>query len=338
MASAPSTASRIKGSLFGLACTDALGAPVEFKKRGTFDHVDRYLPNENFGTAAGTWTDDTSMALCMAEGIIDHKGTFIPQAVIRNWVAWYRNGHLSATGYCFDIGNATRTALAGWDDFFRTHPKISKDDLNAHAEGQLTIDKHMNKKSFCGNGALMRIAPLPLVYHRSNTQLKPAIIQSAVATHPYPLNSDCCTVYCSLIVACFSNLTKSQLAYDLASIIGSIPRVDSELEHRLSKYVGLDVWEKQPSESIKSSGYVLDTLEAALWAFFTTDSFQAGAIKVVNLGDDADTVGAVYGGLAGAFYGFESIPKDWISGLVKADVVGKIADGLVKAEVSIKDN
>ena len=183
----------------------------------------------------------------------------------------------------------------------------------------------------------MRISPLPLIYHQDLSQLSSSVQESSQPTHPYPLNASCCSLYCSLIASCFASPSpsKEQLASSIPHLLANINPRDADLASRFASYDDLSAWERKLSASISSSGYVLDTLEAALWTFFTTDLFKEGAIKVVNLGDDADTVGAVYGGLAGAFYGFEAIPPEWIRDLVKAEVVERIAQGLVETEVKV---
>jgi ADP-ribosyl-[dinitrogen reductase] hydrolase len=183
----------------------------------------------------------------------------------------------------------------------------------------------------------MRISPLPLIYHQDPLRLASSISASSEPTHPYHLNASCCSLYCSLIASCFASPSpsKGQLASSIPQILSNINAKDADLPSRFSLYKDLSAWKMKRSATISSSGYVLDTLEAALWAFFTTDTFKEGAVEVINLGDDADTVGAVYGGLAGAFYGVEAIPQEWINGLVKSEVVENIAQGLVEVEAAV---
>ncbi|EAL85011.1 ADP-ribosylglycohydrolase family protein [Aspergillus fumigatus Af293] len=280
----PAVQSRIKGSIFGVAVVDALGGPVEFQPRGSFIPVTHFIHNDTFDVPPGTWTDDTSMTLCLARSLIASKGNFIPQAAIRNYVKWHENGYLSATDECFDIGSRTRQALMIWRRYFDRSPHIRENDPNA-----------------LSNAAL-----------------------SSNATHPYPTCAECCQIYTRLIVRALNGASKEDLAEEFARINFT----DVKVKQRLDRYSSLTDWENTDEEHIKSSGYVLSTLEAALWAFFTTSTFKSGAVKVVNLGDDADTVGAVYGGLAGSYYGLEEIPADWIASLQKKNVVEEIASGL----------
>ncbi|KAK2759802.1 hypothetical protein FQN54_002536 [Arachnomyces sp. PD_36] len=322
----PNIQSRIKGSIFGVAVTDALGGPVEFMPRGVFPEVTGFRHNETFDVPPGTWTDDTSMTLCLAQALIDAKGgDFVPQAAIRNYVNWFKNGYLSATGDCFDIGAGTTKALMIWDEYlFSAKSKVEKDDPVGHEGGQPLIDKALKREMFCGNGSLMRVAPIGLVYHRDLDLALCNAALSSDATHPYPTCAECCMLYTRLIVNSLKGATKETLASEIACI----DLRDPKLRDRLSRYKGIEDWVARDESGIKSSGYVVSTIEASLWAFFTTNSFRKGALKVVNLGDDADTVGAVFGGIAGAYYGFESIPEEWIEGLQKKEVVAEIADGL----------
>lgn len=170
----------------------------------------------------------------------------------------------------------------------------------------------------------MRVAPIGLVYFRNLDLALSNAALSSDATHPYPTCAECCMVYTRAIVSSLHGATKEALAREIA---GSELR-DPKLDQRLGRYWCIEDWEARDESDIMSSGYVVSTLEAALWAFFTTSTFRAGALKVVNLGDDADTVGAVFGGLAGAYYGFEEIPVEWVEGLQKKEVVGEIASRL----------
>jgi ADP-ribosyl-[dinitrogen reductase] hydrolase len=177
---------------------------------------------------------------------------------------------------------------------------------------------------FCGNGSLMRVAPIGLFYFRDLDMALSNAALSSDATHPYPTCAECCVIYTRAIVSALHGATKEKLATEIANT----QLRDPKLSHRLEGYKSLEEWHTRDESDIKSSGYVVSTLEASLWAFFSTSTFQEGALRVVNLGDDADTVGAVYGGIAGAFYGVEAIPEKWIEGLQKKEVVDEIASGL----------
>lgn len=315
-------ASRIRGSLYGVAVCDALGAPIEFCQRGTFSPVTGLRYNHNFGLAPGCWTDDTSMTLCLAQSLVDSKGAFDAQDQVKKYIRWYGEGYMSSIGKCFDIGNATRTALAIW----RKHLKGAAPGEEDMASGQKTVDGSLKKKVQCGNGSLMRVSPIGLVFHKDEAMAIEYAALSSQVTHPYPTNAEACMVYTKMLAATFKDISKA----NLASIVADWAFEDPDLRSRFEKYSDLRSWKEVESDRISSSGYVVHSLEASLWAFFTTDSFEEGALKVVNLGDDADTVGAIYGGIAGGFYGVEAIPKEWLTGLEAKDTVDAVVEGVVK--------
>ncbi|KAJ0416927.1 ADP-ribosylation/Crystallin J1 [Aspergillus carlsbadensis] len=318
--------SRIKGSIFGVAVVDALGGPVEFQPRGTFDPVSDFEHNDHFNVPPGTWTDDTSMTLCLAQALIDCNGEFIPQAAVLNYINWFDNGYLSATDECFDIGAATTKALIIWKRYLERSQDLRDDDTKNCKDWRFYIEFALRREQFCGNGSLMRVSPIALVYFRNMPEALANAVTSSDVTHPYPTCAEACTLYTKVLVLILHGASKASLATSLAET----PIRDPKIQARLSKYQSLADWQSQDEGNIKSSGFVVSTLEAALWSFFSTESFREGALRAVNLGWDADTVGAVYGGLAGAFYGIEEIPQKWVGGLQKGDVVGGVAEGLVK--------
>lgn len=320
MATPLSAASRISGSLYSLAICDALGGPVEFCRRGTFPPVTGMQYNSKFDLPPGCWTDDTSMTLCLAQSLIDNKGAFVSQDQVKKYIRWYEEGYMSSIGKCFDIGNATRNALSIWREHLKG--KGSAEDME---RGQAAIDKALKKKVQCGNGSLMRVSPIGLVFHKDPAKAIEYADLSSRVTHPYPTNSEACKVYTKLIAATFDNPSKA----DQASIVTSWQFEDPDLKFRFGKYRDLYSWQVVNSQQISSSGYVVHSLEASLWAFFTTATFEEGALKAVNLGDDADTVGAIYGGIAGAFYGFEALPKSWLEGLKAKSTVDAVVEGMV---------
>lgn len=171
----------------------------------------------------------------------------------------------------------------------------------------------------------MRVSPIGLVYFRNMDEALHNAAASSDATHPYPTCAECCVIYTKLIVRALNGASREALAQEVMSTGFK----DTKLKQQLSRYSSLQDWRATNEDVIKSSGYVVSTLDAALWSFFTTSTFESGALRAVNLGQDADTVGAVYGGLAGAFYGLEAIPSRWLAGLQKREVVDEIASGLV---------
>lgn len=174
----------------------------------------------------------------------------------------------------------------------------------------------------------MRLAPIPLVYHRTPAIALQNAALSSILTHPHPTNTEACQVYTRLITLIFSSSPPPKA--ELATTLATYPFAAGKLRDRFRKYTDLASFAAVGEDGIHSSGYVVSTLEAALWAFFTTDGFREGALKAVNLGYDADTVGAVYGGLAGAFYGVGDVPREWLEGLARRDMVEKVVEGVVK--------
>ncbi|KAK6528260.1 hypothetical protein TWF281_009507 [Arthrobotrys megalospora] len=345
--SSVSLESRIKGAIFGTAVADALGGPVEFSRRGSFPKVTDYQANLNFRLPPGAWTDDTSMTLCLAQSLIDTK-TFSPASQLQNYIAWYDSGYLSSTGHCFDIGNLTRLTLSFWGKHipvknFSSSKNISNLPSDEVIERlQKELNKHYARAAYCGNGSLMRTVPIGLFYHSSPEEEIIKFSHSASQlTHPYHTNGEACAAYNLLVAYTLSSASSTGRTPSKQALFEKFKAFefeDKSLKDRFAVYESLDDFENREEQLISSSGYVVHSLEAALWAFFTTDDWAEGALKVVNLGDDADTVGAIYGGLAGAYYGLEAIPEKWKVGLVEKDVVGKIAEELWKVIVERSGN
>lgn len=328
----PTLSSRIHGSLFGLSICDALGGPVEFQARGTFPLITELRPNQNFSLPPGCFTDDTSMALCLAQSLIDSHGMFDAQDQVRKYIAWYRDGYMSSVPErgCFDIGLGTRAVLEDWEAHFKEQECEEVEPEAARArvvmdEGQEVVDSRFGQERYCGNGSLMRVVPIALAFHAAGVNEAVAYArESSRVTHPHPRCQEACSLYVRLVVNTLQGSPKSALA----EVIAMTSIRDDALRERLSAYKSLKSWSQRTESTIRSTGYVIDTLEAVLWAFFTTDTFEEGAIRVVNLGDDADTVGAVYGGLAGACYGLSAVPDRWMQTMRNKDLLQKVAEGL----------
>ncbi len=292
------TLDRYRGCLLGLAAGDALGTTLEFTSPGEHTLADM-VGGGPFNLKPGEWTDDTSMALCLAESLVTKKD-FDPVHQLETYVRWWRDGHLSVKGRCFDIGNATRGAL---DRFKRTREPFCGDTSPYSA----------------GNGSLMRLAPAPLAF--ASDPAKAIIIagESSRTTHGAPECIDACRYFAGLLLAALSGLSKRELLNNDYE-----PAVKCLLANPLAEKVAAiargSFKVKEPPQ-IRGSGYVIHTLEAALWAFHHTDNFRDGALKVVNLGEDADTTGAVYGQIAGIYYGADGIPAEWREKLAMRELI-----------------
>ena len=269
----PFTLDQARGMLIGLAVGDALGTTVEFRERGTFDPVTDITGGGPFGLRPGQWTDDTSMALCLAQSLRSARGWDAEDAM-RRFVNWRDFGYMSSTGTCFDIGNQTSEALSAYQ-----------------ATGNPYSGPTDQAKS--GNGGIMRLAPVVLAYGADIRAAQAAARLQSRLTHA----SDLC----------------QKIAADMAQIMVSgdiliLPRPDAP-----------------PDEA---SGYVMHTIHAAYWALTQGATFRDVLLAAVNLGSDADTVGAVAGQLAGRIYGYEGIPEPWRAVLWEHDKILSLADDL----------
>ncbi len=273
------TPDRYRGCLLGLAVGDAVGTTVEFKSPGSFPDVTDMVGGGPFRLSPGQWTDDTSMALCLADSLLE-AGGFDPWDQLARYVRWYRDGYRSSTGACFDIGNTTRAAL---ERFERSGEPWSGSEHAATA----------------GNGSIMRLAPVPMRYAATPTRAIELAADSSRTTHGARVAVDACRYLAALIVGALGGATKDEL---LARAL--LPGAGYWDAHPLCPEIDeVAAGSFAAGGPIRGTGYARDCLEAALWAFATTDSFRDGCLRAVNLGDDADTTAAVYGQLAGAFYG-----------------------------------
>ncbi|WP_066309462.1 ADP-ribosylglycohydrolase family protein [Bacillus sp. FJAT-29814] len=297
---------RFLGSLVGLAVGDCVGAAVEFSPPGTFAPVTDMNGGGPFRLKPGEWTDDTSMALCLADSLIAGKG-FNPEDQMQRYVRWFTEGYLSSINQCFDIGNATRDALSR---FLKTGEPYSgsKDPYSA------------------GNGSIMRLAPVPLLWSDNMEQAIYYSGESSKTTHQAEEAVDACLYFGALIAGAANGMEKDHL---LARTF--VELVESKIGRSLSpniKEVAEGSFKHRQPPIITGSGYVVRSLEAALWAFYLTDDFKEGLLKVVNLGEDSDTTGAIYGQLAGAHYGISSIPTVWRGKIVQLELIENFANGL----------
>lgn len=298
---------RCLGCLVGLAVGDALGTTLEFRSPGTFEPISDLVGGGPFGLDAGQWTDDTSMALCLAASLVDSNG-FDPKDQMERYCRWWQDGYQSSTGDCFDIGRTVRSALK-W--FLHDGNPIagSKDRYSA------------------GNGSLMRLAPVPVFYRQNPEQAIALSGDSSKTTHGAAAAVDACRYFGGLLVSALKGEPKTLVLDWRHSPAGPGRWQPDELEPEILEIADGSYREKEPPQ-IRGTGYVVEALEAALWAFWKTENFRDGALLAVNLGDDADTTGAIYGQIAGAHYGLSGIPEDWLSKLAKRGEILELAEGL----------
>lgn len=297
---------RYRGSLLGLAMGDALGTTLEFSPPGSFAPLKDMVGGGPFALGAGEWTDDTSMALCLAVSLIERRG-FDARDQMQRYLRWRDEGYLSSTGHCFDIGGTVSASLrqfvASGDPYAGpTHPHTA------------------------GNGSLMRLAPVPLFYaHRPQAALEKAAVSSRT-THGAPVAVDACRYLAALLVGAVQGVSKEELLSPAYCPIPDYWR-QHPLVPDLAEVAAGSFKRRQPPE-IRGTGYAVASLEAALWAFYHSTTFQEGCVLAVNLGDDADTTGAVYGQLAGAFYGEDALPRPWLALLAQRSLIASLADQL----------
>jgi ADP-ribosyl-[dinitrogen reductase] hydrolase len=302
------TRERYRGALLGLAAGDALGTTLEFKPPGTFAPLADMIGGGPFHLKPGEWTDDTSMALCLAESLVEKNG-FDAKDQMDRYCSWYERGHLSSTGRCFDIGNTVRSAL---ETYRRTGNPFSGSESPDTA----------------GNGSLMRLAPVPLFFASDPKQAIHYASESSRTTHGTKAAVDACRYFAGLLVGALRGKPKSELLSPYFNPTDE-PSFwnENSLDPKIAAIASGSFKKKEPPE-IKGTGYVVDSLEAALWAFERSNSFREGALLAVNLGDDADTTGAIYGQIAGAFYGADGIPPEWKAKLTMCDLITEFADKL----------
>ena len=299
---------RYRGAMLGLAAGDALGTTLEFSPPGTFTPIADMVGGGPFRLEPGQWTDDTSMALCLAESLVE-SGEFDPVDQLARYVRWKRQGHHSSNGKCFDIGATVMQALASFE---RTSDPWS---------GSTAVDS-------AGNGSIMRLAPVPLFFARDPEAAIARSADSSRTTHGAAEAVDACRYLGGLIVGALQGRSKEEL---LAPHFTPVARLwDREPLASNIHVVAAGSFLRREPPAIKGSGYVVRSLEAALWAFAKSTSFEDGALLAVNLGDDADTTGAVYGQIAGAYYGERGIPEGWRSKLAHRSTLERFAERLLR--------
>ena len=281
------TLNRAQGCLAGLAVGDALGTTLEFTRPGSFEPLTDMIGGGPFRLKPGQWTDDTSMALCLAESLLECEDFDLKDQAER-YVRWWRDGHHSATGSCFDIGNTVRAALAS----FRLNGVAAAGSSDPHS---------------AGNGSIMRLAPVALRYANPLEVIYYAA-ESSRSTHQAPACLDACRYLGGILWALIHGVTKEEV---LAPHYHPAGETWEGMTPAIAAIAAGSFKEKNPPE-IRGTGYVVQSLEAALWAFHRSSTFEEGALMAVNLGEDADTTGAIFGQLGGALYGLDGIPARWL--------------------------
>ncbi len=296
-----STSDRALGAIVGLAIGDALGAPVEFCRRDTFEPVTGMRAGGYFKLPAGAWTDDTAMALCLAESLIEQP-ELDQKDLLDRFCLWAEKGTNTSTGVCVGIGQNTLRVLG-----------------NYHRKGELFAPETRQKSD--GNGAIMRLAPVVVRHWRNPSEAQRIAELQSRTTHYSDLSAAACEALAVILSSQINGVDWETASTPTPA--GHWPDAIKE--------ISAEDWNGRDRESISSTGFVVHTLEAALWAVDTTSSFSSAVLKAVNLGDDADSVGAVAGQLAGARYGLSAIPQIWLDALIQKTEIERIGRTLFHA-------
>jgi ADP-ribosyl-[dinitrogen reductase] hydrolase len=293
---------RFRGCLLGLAAGDAVGTTVEFLPRGSFSPVTDMVGGGPFNLEPGQWTDDTSMALCLGTSLVE-TGRFDLRDQIERYCRWHEQGYLSSNGECFDIGSTVAAALRHYRS--TGNPRAGSTDPQS-----------------AGNGSIMRLAPVPMFFYPDEQKAVDFSAASSRSTHGALECVEACRLLARILLRALAGAPKHEV---LAA--GSVLATPAA---KIAALARQDYLHKKVSH-LRGSGYVVESLEAALWSFAHTDSFDAAILKAANLGDDADTTAAVCGQIAGAFYGEPGIPSRWLERLARRDYITDLSDRLRRA-------
>lgn len=294
---------RAIGALLGLAAGDAVGTTLEFRSPGSFTPIDDMVGGGPFGLAAGEWTDDTSMALCLAESILD-TGEMNLGDQLRRYLLWKDDGYLSSNGRCFDIGITTRAQL---ERFRRT--------------GQ-PVDPAPNEDA-AANGSLMRLAAVPIRWHDDPGAAADQSAESSRTTHPARRPVDACRLAGAMVAALIKGVAFADVTAPTFWHWGEL--------HPEVADIAAGTWRSKEPPEVRGTGYCIAALEAALWAVGGTDDFRTAVLRAANLGDDADTTAAIAGQIAGARWGVSSVPTAWRDKLAANERITSLARGLYRA-------
>ena len=298
---------RFRGCLLGLAAGDALGTTLEFTTPGGFQPIDDMVGGGPFRLRPGEWTDDTSMALCLAASLIETEA-FDATDQMQRYVRWRDEGYLSSNGYRFDIGDTVDQALQRFIENNREPYAGSSDPYSA------------------GNGSLMRLAPVPMYFAGDAAEAIGRSADSSRTTHGAREAVDACRYFGGLLGGALNGVDKETLLSARYCPAEGLWRQDP-LAEKIAAIADGSFKHGEPPE-IRGIGYVVKSLEAALWAFHKSRDFRDGALLAANLGEDADTTAAIYGQIAGAHYGAGAIPAEWRNRLAMGSDIASMADSL----------
>ncbi|HEV2569539.1 ADP-ribosylglycohydrolase family protein [Sphingomonas sp.] len=289
---------RAVGALLGLAVGDAVGTTLEFCSRDSYEPLTDLVGGGPFRLKPGEWTDDTAMAMALADSLAANPDLDEHDLMTR-FVDWHERGTYSCTGRCFDIGITTRQALGRF--------KASGDPIAGSTDPYSA-----------GNGSLMRLAPVALAHWRNRQKLAAIAARQSATTHAAPEAVSACAIFADMLADAISGAPRSHVLRSRSEGVGKVREVMK------------GSWRGKPRQDVKSSGYVIHALEAAIWSVARTADFRSAVLLAANLGDDADTTAAIAGQLGGALYGKRGIPADWLEKLAWRARIEAIADQLAQ--------
>ncbi|WP_022853912.1 ADP-ribosylglycohydrolase family protein [Thermodesulfatator atlanticus] len=305
---------RVIGGLLGLCIGDALGVPVEFESRNSLkvNPLTDMIGYRTHNQPPGTWSDDSSLAFCLAESLCNGLDL---QDIANRFVKWLYEGYWTPYGEVFDVGSTTRTAISRLKNGVPPLEAGPKDEFSN------------------GNGSLMRILPLSFYLEKRDREQQFEVThQVSRLTHGHLRAQMACGIYIQIAINLLKGNTP-KMAYErmknTVSDYYSKQPYATEFQH-FRRIIESDISEL-PKDAIKSSGYVIDTLEASLWCFLNNNSYTNTVLTAVNLGGDTDTLGAVTGGLAGIYYGCEGLPEKWISKIIRVEDIIRLGGKLYVA-------
>ncbi len=295
--------------VMGLVVADALGVPVEFETREELkkDPVKEMREYGTYDQPQGTWSDDSSLTLCLMESLCDGYDLADQGA---KFIKYLNNAYLTPHGETFDIGNITRLSIRRLEN------------------GVEPIKAGGNDEDDNGNGSVMRI--LPLVYYVQDLEVGERlekIAEVSSLTHAHPRAILGCGIYVEFALNLFAGFKLKEAYSEMKKVIKDhYNKVPYQKEMNHYKRILEEEIDQLPKTEIRSSGYVVETLEAVFWVLFNSNSYKEAVLKAVNLGEDTDTIAAIVGSLAGIYYGYQEIPDNWIDNIVKKDEILEVVN------------
>lgn len=306
--SAEAIRDRAVGCLLGLAVGDAVGTTLEFKPRDTYAPLTDMVGGGPFRLARGEWTDDTAMALALADSLAAHPH-LDERDLMSRFMQWHEKGTYSCTGTCFDIGITTRQALSRW--------KKTGNPVAGSTDPQTA-----------GNGSLMRLAPVAVRHWQDRAALRDVAARQSRTTHAAPEAVDACVAYAEVLADAIAGQRRSEVL----RVRSDITSAGNPAGTPLASAIGLILagsWRGKPRSAIHASGYVAHSLEATLWSVGSTGTFRAAVLRAANLGEDADTTAAITGQLAGALGGASGISAEWQRAVAWAPWITSMTNALL---------